>query len=181
MHALRVLLALALAAQVFVWVGRRALPHPLPEGPLPGQRLPSLEIGFVSGSEDRLLGDAVAEAERCTLVTFVSTQCHVCARMRVTWRHALPEWEDSIGGAVQSVWIAEEDSAEMASFLEGFDLGTTEVAYASNDRARARMISAFGVIGTPTLYLLEPGGTVIQGVMGDQLPHIPVARAQCSR
>ncbi|HLE57550.1 MAG TPA: hypothetical protein VJB15_10740 [Rhodothermia bacterium] len=98
--------------------------------------------------------------------------------MRVTWPARFAAWVDSVGGDVRPLWLSEGGRDALVAFIEGFRLDGIQFAYL----ARGRTIHGYnvlGVLGTPTLYLVDPGGLVQSGLVGDAFPPINLSRAVC--
>lgn len=157
------LLVLALTGQ-FVWIHRRQAPVAF-DGPVLGQPLANVDLRMDSGgsSDLRHLVDTRAG---CTLLVIVSTGCPVCQRMRYTWPRRFAIWKDSIAPGVQPVWLAPQGIKEQSQFYDGFNYTGIRRGQLLGDSAG----TILGVIGTPTLYLVDSEGRLRIGVMGDMLP-----------
>ncbi len=171
------LLGFALVVQfgIWIWGGQRTLP--VPSGPRLGAPFPDMRVGVPGHSIEQSLSDLLASAHGCSLLVVVSTGCVVCKRMRVTWPDRFRAWSESIGVSVRPIWLAEEGSESLKNFTNGYDLGSIDFAFSAGSSDQA--FDQLGVIGTPTLYLLDPQAQMVVGVLGDRLPPLDIARAAC--
>ncbi|MDT8369966.1 MAG: hypothetical protein RQ745_12235 [Longimicrobiales bacterium] len=168
-------LALTLGVQIVIREGRPA--PPLPGGPYAGDLLPELPVGMLDGGHRSTLREVVSGSGTCSLLAVISTSCGVCARMRVTWLDRFNAWADSVDGVVRPVWLAGEGEASLERFTRDFDLASIDLVFtAGSPRQAGREL---GVIGTPTLYLVDAQGRVRSGVLGDQFPPADIARSIC--
>lgn len=154
----------------------------LPEGPLPGMLLPSVDITLLESDTPsvRNLHHITSETDACTLLVVVSTTCPVCSRMRVTWPAKFAAWRDTLDTGVRSLWLAIEGKAELAEFVRGSPVSASDIDFATFAHGLTReAYNSLGILGTPTLYLVDRGGRVQAGLLGDVLPPVELARSTC--
>lgn len=160
------------AVQVAIWAGRRsAFP---PRGLEVGKPLPLVELELLTTPGQTSLNDIIDDAASCHLLVLVSTSCPICRRMRVTWPSKLKAWQDSLDQPVTTVWLSEEQREALDVFISGYALETAVDIFASNAGRPTQFFEELGLIGTPTLYLLDRQGLLRYGIAGDHLP--PAAR-----
>ena len=151
---------------------------PQPSGPLPGTLIPDLTVGRSDGEPDVGLRDLVSSGRGCSLLVLVSPACPVCARMRTTWPARFAKWADTVGAAVRPIWLSEGGEEAFGAFTSGFSMeGITRTFLRPGTSEKA--FRALGVIGTPTIYLVDSEGVVQAGLVGDLLPPVDVAQRAC--
>lgn len=147
-------------------------------GPTPGTLIPDLTVGRAGGGSDVGLRALVSTGLGCSLLVLVSPSCPVCARMRTTWPIRFAKWTDSVGVPVQPIWLSEGGGEAFDAFTSGFTLeGITRTFLRPETSEDA--FRALGVIGTPTLYLVNSEGVVQAGLVGDLFPPVDIARRAC--
>ena len=167
---------LTLVIQMLVWEGHRM--QPLPVGPAAGSPVPDLTVGTFDGPSDQGLRDLVSAHGDCTLLVIVSPTCPTCARMRVTWPNRFAAWADSVGSEVRPLWLGEGGKDEFLEFTREFILEGVELAFLPAGTT-AHAYRVLGVLGTPTLYLVDSAGTVQAGLLGDVFPPVAIGRSAC--
>ena len=170
------LLFAVLVAQVLIREGRRA--PPLPLGPAPGTAVPVLTVGRLDGQPDESLADLVSIDEGCSLLVVVSPTCPTCARMRTEWPGRFSNWADSVRAEVRPIWLSEGGEEAFNAFTSGFRLDGITLTFLLHGTT-AHAYSVLGVLGTPTLYLIDSAGIVQAGLLGNSLPPVDLARSVC--
>lgn len=170
------LLFAVLVAQVLVREGRQ-LP-PLPLGPLPGTPVPDLTVGRLDGQPDESLENLVSSDQGCSLLVVVSPTCPTCARMRTTWPERFSNWADSVGADVRPIWLSEGGRDAFDAFTNSYPLNGITLTFLLRGTT-AHAYSVLGVLGTPTLYLIDSAGVVQAGLLGNLLPPTDLARNAC--
>jgi hypothetical protein len=145
-------------------------------GPLANTPMPDVPVQRLSDGRTTRLVDAVRATHTCTMLYFVSAECPVCQRMRFGWGERFAKWSDSVQSPVAQVWVFSSDTAAVRKFLVGFDLGHPTVT-STKDGADA--VQKYGVIGTPTSFMIDKAGRVQFGLAGNQLPPAIAARHAC--
>jgi len=139
----------------------------LPEGPAKGTHLPPIPVEHLDGGTEVPLS-TVLRSETCALLVIVSTTCPVCSRMKVSWQSKVVEWSQAGGFDITTVWLSEEPAADFSAFLS--DAGRPADLHISRAGSYVEFVRSLGVVGTPTLYLLDRQGRVQFGIAGDLLP-----------
>jgi hypothetical protein len=98
--------------------------------------------------------------------------------MRVTWPDRFTIWTDSVGSDVRPLWLSEGGRAALRDFIAGFAMDEIDFAYVplGGTREAYRLL---GVLGTPTLYLVDREGIVRAGFLGDAFPPVDLSRSVC--
>lgn len=151
-------------------------PSDLPNGPRVGAPLPDFLVQR-SGQSDAVSLRGVLTASGCSLLIVASTKCPTCARMRVTWPSRFTTWADSLYAAITPIWLVSEGASDWQAFVEGFDLAEVEAVFPAEDPSE--VIDGLGVIGTPTVYVVDANGNLTYGLIGDRLPSGDVVREAC--
>lgn len=148
-------------------------------GPTIGEPLPATTVAVLNTDDVVSLQDLLAAEEACALLVLITTDCPFCLRMRETWTRNAAVWSDSVGSHVSKIWLAGDDLSSLNEFYGGYDFEGVTLARLDDDPARA--LGRLGVFGTPTTYLLDRGGLLRMGVMGERLPPAEVGREVCAR
>lgn len=172
-----VALAVTVVLQMGVWKLYQGFPLAL-AGPTPGAPFPAVRIGTLAGNSDLALADLLSESSGCSLLVIVSSSCPICRHMRVTWPGRFKRWADSVKAPVRAIWLMEEGRGHLAEFRRGYTLDRLELAFIAKDRTTA--LRDLGIIGTPTLYLIDSQGRMQAGLVGDRLPSAALAQSVCS-
>jgi len=151
-------------------------PSDLPTGPRVGEPLPDLPVQRSGQSGDVSLKD-VLTASGCSLLIVASTKCPTCARMRVTWPSRFATWADSLDATITPIWLVSEGARDWQAFVEGFELAEVEAVFPAEDPGEA--IDRLGVIGTPTVYVVDANGNLTYGLIGDRLPSSDAVTQAC--
>lgn len=152
----------------------------LPEGLYPGMPVPELDVRRLAGSSQVSLGHLVGDVTACTLLVIVRPLCPTCARMRVTWPSRFAAWADSVAAQIQPVWLSVGGHDALEAFVTGYRLQEAGITLVSVPEGfTSATYDALGVLGTPTLYLVRPDGTVVAGLIGDRLPPVALAAEAC--
>lgn len=170
-------LAAVLAVQLFLWQGRRQ--PSLPLGPSPGDPVPELSVGTFASEGVTSLPTFLATDKGCDVLVIVSPTCPTCARMRTTWPRRFAVWADSVGHVARPVWLGSGGHDEFRRFTMGFSMPGVDFAYIPIG-STGTAYRLLGVIGTPTVYLVDRKGIVRGGWLGDVLPPPDLARAVCA-
>lgn len=142
----------------------------------PGTPAPSFSVApLESGTTSDLL--AFAGQGGCLLLTFFSTDCPVCSRMRYTWSPRLARWRDSAGARAVALWTTPE-SHDIKPFFQGYDFSTTTITRIVEPNPQDAL-DKYGAYATPMTFLIDQQGIVRQGVLGDTLPTLEIAREHC--
>lgn len=169
------LLSCLLLVQLALWGGRP--PPTLLHGPMRGDPIPSVPVAYLSNHVPKGLRDVIVETGRCTLLAIVDPGCGVCSRMRTTWPPRYRIWADSVGVPIEAIWLSQGNADAFEMFMEGYRSSDVQLAY--NVGSPEDLVADLGVVGTPTLYLVDKSGTVRLGVLGDLLPPVSIAREGC--
>lgn len=172
-------LGIALGIQIYVWRGQQHIPDALPSGPRPGSPVPALLVRSVGESSTQRLPDLLSAGGTCTLLVIISPTCPTCARMRVTWPARFSAWVDSVGKDVRPLWLSEGGESALLAFTRGYTLGDIDLASLPTGTTMAAYRD-LGVLGTPTLYLVDTSGSVVAGLIGDTFPPVDLARRSCA-
>lgn len=113
----------------------------------------------------------------CRLITFVSSRCPICARMRTEWYARWRHWNESTDSRVVTIWLTSEGAAASRTFLP--DSLLRGVVLARQPTHASGSWRDLGVYGTPTSYLLDPQDRLIYGIVGTQLPPVSLTRSAC--
>lgn len=141
-------------------------------GPLPSSSVSEVGSAAVGELHHYLTADST-----CTLLTIISTTCGICQRMRGSWPAASRRWVDSVGAPIKLVWLGGEDHQTLLDFYSGFAFAGVRKLKVNEDPVGT--FRRLGVIGTPTTYLLDGSGQLIQGIIGNRRPPVRLARDSC--
>lgn len=130
---------------------------------------------FREGLFDLLTGE-----DGCDLLVIVSPSCPVSGRMRINWRYRFSAWRDSVGVDIRPIWLGSGTSDEFRAFTTGFPLEGISLTHLPV-KGTGIAYESLGVIGTPTVYLVDTSGKVEGGVLGDRFPPVDLARRSCPR
>jgi len=168
-------LSLLLLGQVALWTVRRS--EPPPEGPLVGELLPDVRVSPLGTDHDGPLSQILVRSRECSLV-LISTSCPVCSRMRVDWPERFADWATGTHARIETIWLSEEGEGELALFVDGHDLaGVDHVLHAVGEERQ--LFRRLGMIGTPTVYLVDAEGRYRYGLLGDRFPPLDVVETAC--
>ena len=98
--------------------------------------------------------------------------------MRTTWPDRFANWADSVGAEIRPIWLSEGGRDAFHAFTSGFPLDEITLTYLLRGTT-AHAYSVLGVLGTPTLYLVDSAGVVQAGMLGNSLPPVDLTRSAC--
>lgn len=148
-------------------------------GPLPGESFPSLEVVELGPDPYRGPLAGILSAEHCSMVVFMSSGCGICRRMRWSWPANYARREAIGETPLRIIWISMDSEGQAELFFGAHDLRHIITVRAlkpwtSRDAAR------FGMLGTPTSYVVGPSGRVLMGLIGDRFPPTDALVDVCS-
>src|SRR5438105_2853891 len=121
----------------------------------PGQRAPEFQLKNLSGGTASL--DQVL-AKGPVLLAFFKISCPVC-QLTAPYLERL-----SAGESLQVIGISQDDDSSTKSFNQRF--GVTFPTLLDPSKEHYPASNAYGISAVPSLFLVEPGGTVAKSLSG---------------
>jgi hypothetical protein len=171
-------LGAALGGAILIGMQSSHLPKltaaPLP-GPAGGEPLPSLQVesaGVAMPLSTMLVGTGA-----CGLLVFYESTCPACRRMRRSWNQRFQQYRDASGHDIRAMWLTAEEEGAAREFIAGYDFDGITLAQVAPgyDRALSRM----GFYSTPTIFLIDSGGRLRYGIIGDLFPPAATIEQVC--
>lgn len=164
------------SALLIVYAWRHRAPSVPSMGPMRGMSLPKGIVTDKNG-DTTTLAQAIAQS-RCAVVTIMSIHCAHCSRMRVTHPSVSASWLDSIPGTPDFYWVFGESTVDVSEFLmDTKDLNVRSFTWAEPVDS---LVHRFGIIGTPTGFLVNGNGEIRWVTFGPNLPPAGEAVAACA-
>ena len=145
-------------------------------GPVTDTLFPTTSIQSVYDTTTFALRDLLLRPSGCSIVVFANVNCGVCRRTRYTWLERFSTWVDSTGAVVHPIWLFNNEPSQVIEFVDGFDFGGIQLGLLLD---KTSPLDLFGVIGTPSAYIVDGAGRMRLGVAGDRLPPPHVVEQLC--